>query len=851
VTGAAVAGAPITITNQDTAATKVVRSTSAGLYEATDLPAGRYSVSADVQGFRVAVKKDQVLAAGTRLTIDFTLEFRVAAETKVTAMKREDTIESTPVSVAAPTEDTLRDWGATSIEDVAVNTAGFSIQNLGPGQSTVAVRGVSSGQIARDQPGVKEQVGSYLDESVISMSLFTPDMDLFDVNRVEVLRGPQGTLFGSGSESGTVRYITNQPELGLTKVFGELSGAAMTHGNQSGTAKAGFNVPLGDRAAFRTALWYDHVGGYIDATQPDLSVKRAVNGGDRVGVRAAVDIAPTDQLTIIPRIVYQKATSDGWNREDVYNILGNPYTTTRPKVSLGDREQFIQIGEPYTDKFLLGDLTVKYNFGDVQLTSITSYTHRDILVVRDAGALTASITGGSFGLPESVYSLDAPLNDTTQSWGWTQELRLSGGKDKFRWVAGGFYVDNERGYNQQLKVGGYEALEPTGGFANTRTVAGKDILFYSDLNYKLKQFALFGEGTFAFTNQFSVTAGLRYYHYTEDKAQIFDGLFGAGGDGKPVSQPGTTTADGVAPRFIVSWKVSDSTTLNAQAAKGFRLGGVNDPTNYNLCTPEDRVTFSGYETWKDETAWNYEIGAKTRLFGGKGSLSVSGFYVDIKDLQVTVTAGSCSSRLIFNVPKARSIGAEAEFTMAPNDHFDFAISGGYTDSSVRSTISGTPDLVAATGIREGNRLPSVPKFQMALAATYQQPVGPAYQGYVTGTYQHVGSRYTQLADQEAGVGNAAWISGSGVLNINSFGKNTPGGPLTQNTFTFDPLLPSYDVLNLRVGVRHGFWDAALYVNNLTDEKALLALDRERGFRARVGYLTNQPRTFGISTRFDF
>ncbi len=842
--GSAVAGAPIAVTDQESHATRVVRTNASGVYEAAGLAPGVYQVTADTQGFRLAVRKDVAVAAGARVVVDFTLEFRFAAETKVTAMKREDTVESTPVSVAAPTEEALRERGAETIEDVAANVAGFSIQNLGPGQSQVAMRGVSSGQIARDQPGVKEQVGAYLDESVISMSLFTPDLDLVDVSRVEVLRGPQGTLFGSGSLSGTVRYITNQPELGLTKTFAELTGATTTQGSQSGSVKAGFNVPLGDRAALRTAAYYDHSPGYIDAVQPDLTVKDNLNGGDRMGFRSALEIAPSDDVTIIPRVVYQKATTDGWNRTDVFNILGNPYTTTRPKVFLDDREQFTQIPEPYTDKFLLADLTMKFELGGVVLTSVTSYTHRDILVVRDAGALTSSITGGSYGMPASIYTLDSPLNDATKATGWTQELRASGTAGKFQWVAGGFYADNERHYDQQLHVGGYEdlaALVPT-GVANTRTVAGKDVLFYSDLNYKLKQFALFGEGTFALTSQLSVTAGLRYYHFDEDKAQIFDGLFGAGGDGKPVSQPGTTTANGVAPRFILSYKVSDSTTLNAQAARGFRLGGVNDPTNFNLCTPQDRVTFSGRESWNDETAWNYEVGAKTRLLDGKGSLGVSGFYTDVNDLQVTVTAGSCSSRLIFNVPKSRSIGGEFELGLTPNDHFDLSLSASYANSQIRSTIAGTPDLVASTGIREGNRLPSVPKFQAAVSATYRQDVAPGFQGYVSATYNHVGSRYTQLADQEAGVG---------TLNLNSFGANTIGGPLTQSTFTFDPLMPAYDLLNLRFGVRHGFWDIAFYVNNLTDESAYLALDRERGLRARVSFLTNQPRTFGLTSRFDF
>ncbi len=536
--GAPVAGAPVTIMNQETGATRVVRSSSTGTYEAAGLPPALYTVSADVQGFRKVTQRDQRLAAGGTLTIDFSLEVKVSADVTVTAMKREDTVASVPVSVAAPTEDVLRDLGATNIEDVAANVPGLSVQNLGPGQSEVAIRGVSSGQIARDLAGIKEQVGSYLDESVMSLSLFTPDIDLFDVNRVEVLRGPQGTLFGSGSLSGTVRYISNKPELGATKFFGEFTGAAISGGNASGDVKMGFNLPLGDVAALRVAGYFDHTGGYMDAVQPNLSVKKDVNTGDRAGVRAAIEIAPGENLTITPRFVYQNVKTDGWNRIDIFNILANPYTTTRPKVTLGERELFTQINEPFTDKFLLADLNVRYNFGDVALTSITSYTHRDILVVRDAGALTSSITGGTIGLPESVYTLNAPLNDSTQAHGWTEELRLSSDKGRFKWVVGGFYADSKRDYKQDLPVTGFEAAT---GIPTTGLLAPKDSLYFSTLNYKLQQYAFFGEGTFAVTDRFSVTAGLRYYHFKEDKELFFDGIFANDFTGKSViAQPGST-----------------------------------------------------------------------------------------------------------------------------------------------------------------------------------------------------------------------------------------------------------------------------------------------------------------------
>jgi iron complex outermembrane receptor protein len=838
--GGVMPGVTITIADQKTGATKSTTTGGDGAYSIAAAP-GVYTVTADLLGFRKGILKEVTVTAAAPGSADFTLVAKLAEEITVTAMKRDETVGNVPFSLAAPTEDVLRARGAEDLEGIAANVAGFTVQNLGPGQSQVAIRGVSSGQIVRDQPGVKEQVGAYLDESVISLSLFTPDLDLFDMARVEVLRGPQGTLFGSGSESGTVRYITNQPELGVTKVFAELEGTTISGGNQGGNAKLGFNAPLGDTAALRVAGYYNRLAGYIDSVQPDLSTKTHVNTGDRSGVRAAIRIAPNDRLSITPRLDFQKVNMDGWNRIDIYNILANPFTTTRPAVTLGPREQFTQIPEPFTDKFVLGDLNVSYNFGDVTLTSITSYTHRDILVVRDATALTASITGGSIGLPPAAYTLNAPLDDATTAKAFTQELRLSGGKDRFQWVAGGFYAHTNRDYGQNLLVAGFQDLTgiPTQGLD-----APKDVLFFSSLHYKLDQYAAFGEGTLSLNDRFSLIGGLRYYHFSEDKAQIFDGIFGNNNNGTSlVSQPGAVKSDGVAPRLILTYKASDSTKLNAQVSRGFRLGGFNDPLNVPLCTPQDLITFGGRDTWKDETAWNYEVGSKSTFLGGRGSLNISAFYLDIRDLQATVTAGSCSSRVVFNVPKSRSTGGEVEFEVAPDSHFNFAISGSYDDAQLKSTLTSTaPDgtVSVVSGIQDGVRLPSVPKFQLATAATYQWPVMHGSLAYVTGTYQHIGSRFTQVGDQLLG-----------TLDLTSFAPHTIGGPLTASTFTYNPELPAYDLLNLRVGVRHAKWEVALFGNNLTDERALLSLDRERGTRARIGFLTNQPRTFGISTRINF
>src|ERR1051325_511135 len=836
--GIAASGARITATNQATGAVSRATSAADGSYTVSGLAAGAYTVAASLPGLRTGSNGDVQVAADAAASVDFDLQPLTLEAVTVTAMLREQELAKVPFSIVAPTEQTLRVRGAENIEAVAANVADFSVQNLGPGQSQVAMRGVSSGQIARDQPGVKEEVGAYLDDVPISLSLFTPDLDLFDVSRVEVLRGPQGTLFGSGSLGGTVRYISNQPQPGVKSTFAETGINWIDGGSPGNSAKLGFNVPLGTKAAFRVAGYSNEIGGYMDAVQPNFTVNKDVNGGARTGARVAFRLNASGRLTITPQIVFQRVKMDGWNRIDAFNILANPYTTSRPPVRLGDRELFTQINEPFTDDFLLGSLTLRYDFGGASLTSVSSYNHRNVLVVRDAGALTSSITGGSIGLPENVYTLNAPLNDATKTNVATQEVRLSGGRDRFRWVVGGFYAGNHRHYGQDLLVAGFDALAAPilgapAGFSRG-VYAPKDHLFWSDLHYYLKQTAAFGEATVPVGERLDLTGGIRYYKFDEQRDQIFDGIFGQDANGNAQIQPGATKAHGVAPRFIASYKASDAVTFNAQASRGFRLGGINDPLNVSLCTAQDLAVFSGHDSWKDEKVWNYEAGVKAQ--GRRSSINLSVFDMEVTDLQLTVTAGSCSPPLLLNAPQAGRRGVEAEVTITPGEHWDFALSAALNNGKLQSDLKdGSGNIIS--GIQSGNRLPAVPQVQASGAATYGWLVGQGSRLTITGSYQYNGSRFT-LIDDEA--------TGAGTVNLNSFGAHTIGGPLTQSTFTYSPKLPGHSLVNLRFGVTRERWEVAVFANNLTDTRAFLALDRERGTRARVGYLTKQPRTLGMT-----
>ncbi|HWH17877.1 MAG TPA: TonB-dependent receptor plug domain-containing protein, partial [Allosphingosinicella sp.] len=283
----------------------------------------------------------------------------------VTATKRASTVQDVPFSINAQSQEDIQRSGATTIEDLSRNVAGLAIQNLGPGQSQVSVRGVSAGQIVRDQPGVKEQVGVYLDESVISLSLFTPDLDLFDLNRVETLRGPQGTLFGSGSVGGTIRYITNQPDLNRVEGLAE-GNVNLVGGDDLGYhLKGAINLPVSPIMAVRAVGYHTQYGGFIDALREGGGIDENVNDGTRTGGRIALLIEPTADVSITPRVVYQQIRADGFNRQEVYNLYANPFTTTRPAVTFDERQQFLLLDEEFRDDTLIADLTATVGLNGV------------------------------------------------------------------------------------------------------------------------------------------------------------------------------------------------------------------------------------------------------------------------------------------------------------------------------------------------------------------------------------------------------------------------------------------------------------------------------------------------------
>ena len=755
----------------------------------------------------------------------------------VTATKRYLPEQEVPFSLNVQSEDEIERLGTTNLEDLSRNVAGLSIQNLGPGQSVVNIRGISSGQIVRDQPGVKEQVGVYLDETPLSLSLFTPDIDLFDLNRVETLRGPQGTLFGSGSIGGTVRYITNQPILGVNETKLEMNANQIDDGSHGEHFKVASNISLGDAMAARAVAYYTGYGGFIDALRVGDTVDEDVDDGNRFGGRFALLWEPSENLSIAPRIVYQNIDLGGFNREEVYNLFKSPYTDPQlsTPVELDRREQFLLLDEAFEDETMILDAVVKWETGNaLGVTYTTSYVSRDILVSHDASALTGSVgVDPNIGLNFSDDDALRPSNlrDTTDLEQVTHELRVSSDNDgALQWLAGVFYSDVERDYSQRLPTPGYDMLLPS---ADTNFPDAVDSPYNSDLTYDLQQTALFGEVTYMLLDRLALTAGLRWYDWEEDKTFLSGGPFS---NSAAQHQDIRVSSDGYNPRYMVSYEATDNVRVNAQISKGFRLGGVNDPLNEPLCGKDAYDSYKDFQEFNDETLWNYELGFKSSY--DKVIVNGSVFYSDIDDLGVNIDAGPCSSRVTISVPEAHTTGAELEVSVRPTTALHLTFAGSYVEAEFDSTVVAVDGSVLH-GIEDGNRIPSVPEWQLSGSATYILPgVLSAEESYITASWQYVDTSITQPGDQ---------VEGENVFDTNFPYAGTPAGQTTEVDLTLD----SYHLFNLSAGLVYDALELTVFAKNITDENPKLSFDRERGGRARLGYRVGQPRTFGVTARMHF
>jgi outer membrane receptor protein involved in Fe transport len=604
----------------------------------------------------------------------------------VTAQKRSERLIDVPQSVSVVSAETLQNLHAQRLSDYMTRIPSANIVESQPGSSRIVLRGINTG-------GVGATVATYIDETPFGSAtalanggVLAPDLDPFDLDRVEVLRGPQGTLYGANSLGGLVKLVTVTPNPGGFDAAGEISVENVAHGETGYLGRAAANVPLGSDAAVRVTGFYRSDPGYID----DPLHGSDVNDGKTYGGRLSFMARPTPALRIRASALMQNIRSDGTNVVDVDPV------TLKPTIGKYDHERFVN--EPNDINYRLYNATIDYDFGPVSLVSATSYG-----TLKQAGVVDGS---GALGAP---VGLDQGMKQRR----FTQEVRLaSNGSDAIEWTLGGFYTHESNRLSQNVF-----AADPATG---DRLLDG---LLVVALPSRYRELAGFANATWHIAPKFDLTAGGRYSHNRQSSEQGTSGLLLP----EPTNVSGKSS-DGVFTYSIApQYKPNRNTTIYARVAKGYRPGGPN------ALSPDapDAVP----RQFGPDTTINYEVGLKTQAPDRLWTLELTAFRTDWKDIQLLVQLGQFGVNT--NGGGARSKGIEFSAGLNPSRSLSLYANGAYVDAEL------TDDAILAGGLK-GDRLPYNPKWQSTIGAEYEHPLSASVTGRAGISWHYTGSRFSDF-----------------------------------------------------------------------------------------------------------
>jgi iron complex outermembrane recepter protein len=745
------------------------------------------------------------------------------AEITVTAEKYKSTIQDTAISMSALSGDQLTAAGLTRIEDIAHEIPGLSMRSAGPGLTEYEARGLAS------NGGAAPTVGFYLDEIPLSPPAVSQsgkvviDPNLYDIERVEVLRGPQGTLYGSGSMGGTIKVITNQPKLGLFEgsVQGTVSDTEGGGGNYSGNLM--LNVPLGEQFAARIVLSDLYRSGWIDnitvspfpvvignPTQgnvlaaPVTNVYHNANTERLSSGRLSLLYKPSDDLSILATALTQKLHMGGYDLLD-----GSPNSANPSRVYDAHYEAF-PLREIVLDDISIFGLTVNANVGFADLTSASSYFSRTGVQIQDASESIYYSNGG--GTP----FVPVPYAERDPSRQLSQEIRLTshdiGG---LHWVAGAFYSNLHSVWN-----------EISNSPLNATPAVPDGSYFTSWNKYGVRQTALFADGSYKFTDQWKLSAGVRWYEYKSHQDEYSWGYDGPNATPPQFAQITHASDKGFNPRINLSYTPTPDLTVYTTVSKGFRPGGANQilppPTSPPFCQP-------GALQFGPDAAWNYEIGEKAKLFDNWLTINSDVYYIKWTGIQQVLTL-PCGYQYYNNAGDGRSFGPELEINAKLSNEWTASFSGAWTDAKItHPNASYTSFLTNVALFPDGVTHPcNTSSACTAPIMNVAKDTASASLTYAT----TVMSEY-KLSARVADV----FV-----------------GPSYDVAYYFGYKLPSYSIANARVSVAHGDWSADLFVDNLTNKVALMTANNtsfQFNIPQVVRYSTNQPRTVGVQINYKF
>lgn len=738
--------------------------------------------------------------------------------------------------------------GLGNLSDIAKFAPSLSITEGAPGLNKFDMLGLSTGAYRTSDTSDRSLVAVYLDDTPISIQGQTPDLRVYDLERVEILRGPQGTLYGDSSMAGTVRFVTAKPN--MASAFGtiEATGAGTEHGAGSYSVRGMFNTPLiDDKLALRATFYKGEDGGYINNIGDHY--KRDANLDQSTQARAALRWTPNNKLTVDLSGTYEQSHAYGLNTE----LSGLPAYTDSTNA-----------GESTRDSFQLYQLNMDYDAGFADLVSSTSYTWRRIGYLADEGAQSAYLFQDYYGLtpsktayplyelpttysqtvadeiPPQLYEIDNKVRDVMQ------EVRLVSKNDgPIKWTAGVFFDSQTRNLYQDSQTPGFDTLSYTNtrygpfntpdGLYNSKTV--DDAFHTNDIfsglqNETDSQIALFTDDTWHATDKLDLTAGVRFFDYHE-KYYLFESGFYGVINHVPLTLNAKQSSTGVNPRFNASYHVNENLMVYAEAAKGFRYGGANQPVPVGATGIAQQCSqnlqqyglSSAPLTFGPDQLWDYTVGEKAKLANGRITFNTDFYYIDWKSVQTRLLL-NCTYFFTENAGDIISKGLEAESNFRITPELTIGGSLSYNDSHANGNIP-------TAGAFSGDQSPYSPKWITSVFLLYDRRV---YNGtlHLQASYQYRGQENTTFDRYKTTLSN-------GVL--------APDG--LSATFA---TIPSSNNVSTSAAYDFGRYEVGVFGNNLIDGVKVTNISRATyyaPYQAGDADTVARPRTVGVRFKAKF
>ncbi len=764
--------------------------------------------------------------------VDPTAAWGGLEEIVVTATRRAERLQDVTVSATAFTQEKLDAQGLRNIDDLTRLTPGVTFQrdgntsagNFNDEDSDINIRGV-------DSTAGTSTVGIYIDDTPIqgrhiSFTSFNAFPALFDLERVEVLRGPQGTLFGAGSEGGTVRFIQPSPDLHADSIYLRSEVATTRSGGPTYEIGGAIGGPIiDDKFGFRISASFREDGGWVNHVDYlTRAVSRSnANYADTVVVRGALKWAPTDTLSITPSIYYQQLrlgdTSSYWPS------LSNPEGSS---FNNGNAQR-----NPSTDPFYLAAVKVDWDAGGIHLTSNTSYFSRQQHSISDYTQFDRALF--ALTLPPPPGDLGTS-HDTDNQENFYQEIRLQSvdSAAPLVWTTGVFFArlnenTTEHVFDPNLDSE-YNAAYGVPLCSPQAPCSNGEILTQPVSRIIDTQYALFGEATWKFADAWKATAGVRASHirYTGDLVYYGPFLSPTASAMTPLVAAGSNGETPVTPKAVLAYQPNQGNLFYVSASKGYRPGGINGELS-SLCGQNlGSIGLSaGPGLYAADSLWSYELGAKNSLLDGRMQVNASIFFISWNNIQQAVYLPGCGQNFVENLGKVQSLGGEVEVQARPVDALLLDLSIAHVDAKYTQTVCGGP--AACTGpnattspvVTQGDRLPGAP-WTFIASAEYMVPTAEIRKPYLRIDYQYSTAQTALQPIQD------------------------PNNGVSDPTYTGLSLIRN---LSMRAGLRWGGIDLSLFAQNLTDSHPVLSHTQDTSSTGLFFNHTLRPRTIGLSATY--